>query len=53
MNHYDRPSWLQRFIWTFNWPRIIDLICWGVAIGCLIYLGVYVFSPFKIKFIWR
>lgn len=53
MNHYDRPSWIRRFIWTFNWSLIFDLIFCGLAIGGFIYLGVYVFAPFKIKLIWN
>lgn len=46
----DKMNWLIR---TFNWSRILELICWGLAIGCLVYFGIYIIAPFKIEFIWR
>ena len=28
---------------AFNW------VCWAAVIGCLIYLGIFVFAPFTVK----
>ncbi len=39
MNHHPHPSWIQRLIWRINWPRIRNLIFWGLGTGVLIYLG--------------
>jgi hypothetical protein len=48
-----RPSFFRRIVGRVNWNNILNWTCWGLVIGCLIYLGIFIFAPFTLKFIWK
>jgi len=44
-----RPFFLKRWINAVNWWLVMNRACWAALIGCLIYLGIFVFAPFTAK----
>jgi len=44
-----RPFFLKRWINAVNWWLVMNWVCWAAVIGCLIYLGIFVFAPFTAK----
>jgi hypothetical protein len=41
-------------IWkSINWTITLEWICWAIIIGCLVYIGIFVITPFGIKIIWE
>lgn len=49
------PLRIKRIPWhrMIRWGVAFECLCWGVAIACFIYLGIFVFGPFTVKLIWR
>jgi len=51
-----RPFFLVRWFRAVDWKNVFDWngkvfnwACWAALIACLIYLGIFVFTPFTIK----
>jgi len=34
---------------SINWMVVFNWACWAALIGCLIYLGIFVFAPFTAR----
>lgn len=48
-----RPGLIHTLLYGVNWTTVLNWACWGALIGCLIYLGIFVFGPFAVKITWK
>ncbi len=53
MNHYHRPCFIVRFFQMFNWDVVFNWACWLAVVVCLAYIGIFIISPFKVRFVWQ
>lgn len=44
-----RVAWYR----AVNWHIVIEWACWAAFIGCVVYLGIFVFYPFGSRMLWN